>query len=710
MKKNETREELLLENEKLKDQLADAEETLRAIRSGEVDALVISAEKGDQVFTLKGAEHPFRVLIEEMSEGAAMLAADDSILYCNNGFAGMLKTPLEKLMGTAIEHYITPSNEALFWELLRQGREGRCSGEITLLAGDGSFVPTQLSFNTLQTDDVRLVYLIATDLTGQKQIQDELQRARDELEIRVEERTAELVKSEQRWATTLTSISDAVISTDVEGLITFMNAEAEALTGWTFAEASAKSVTEVFNIINGYTRMKADNPVCRVITEGRIIGLANHTILVRKDGTEVPIDDSGAPIRDGGGKTTGVVLVFRDITERKRAEEALRESEGRLQSILDNSSNVVFLKDLEGRYITVNRRFEELFRVTRQDVVGKSDYDIFPREHADRFRQHDLLAQEKGGPFEIEEFVPHDDGLHVYISSKFPIFNAEGKPYAVCGIATDITERKRAEEALRESEARFRSVLDNSQDVIYRLNVQTGRYEYISPSAETVVGFSPDELMALDHETSLSMIHPDDMPAMRAVLARTEDTGKGEVEYRQQTKNGDYRWISNRMSIIRDRAGRPLYRNGNIRDITERKRAEEALLESAAKYKLLTESILDTFTAIDHNLKFTYWNRAAEELVGISANEALGKTVIEVFGDNEITRRAFVYYRECVKTRQPIRYETGNVIRGRKYDLEVRLYPTNDGVSIIGRDITERKMAEKALLKSHDELELRQIV
>ena len=249
-------------------------------------------------------------------------------------------------------------------------------------------------------------------------------------------------------------------------------------------------------------------------------------------------------------------------------------------------------------------------------------------------------------------------------------------------------------------------MLDNSQDVIYRLNVQTGRYEYISPSAETVVGFSPDELMALDVETSLAMIHPDDLPAMRAVLARLEETGKGEMEYRQRTKNGDYRWISNHMSLVKDSAGRPLYRNGNIRDITERKRADEALLESAAKYKLLTESILDTFTAIDHNLKFTYWNRAAEELVGISANEALGKTVIEVFGDNEITRRAFGYYRECVKTRQPIRYETGNVIRGRKYDLEVRLYPTNDGVSIIGRDITERKMAEKALLKSHDELEL----
>ena len=114
MTKDKTQEELLLELEKIKGQLAEAEETLRAIRSGEVDALVVSGEKGDQVFTLKGAEQPYRILIEEMSEGAVMLADDNSILYCNKGFAGILKTPLEKLIGSGIDNYIAPSSESLF--------------------------------------------------------------------------------------------------------------------------------------------------------------------------------------------------------------------------------------------------------------------------------------------------------------------------------------------------------------------------------------------------------------------------------------------------------------------------------------------------------------------------------------------------------------------------------------------------------------------
>ncbi len=126
-------------------------------------------------------------------------------------------------------------------------------------------------------------------------------------------------RSEQRWATTLASIGDAVIATDVEGRIAFMNPVAEGTDRLDAREASMKPVTEVFNIVNEQTRSEVESPVAKVLREGTVVGLANHTILVKKDGTEVPIDDSGAPIRDADGKTMGVVLVFRDITERKRS-------------------------------------------------------------------------------------------------------------------------------------------------------------------------------------------------------------------------------------------------------------------------------------------------------------------------------------------------------------------------------------------------------
>jgi two-component system cell cycle sensor histidine kinase/response regulator CckA len=140
------------------------------------------------------------------------------------------------------------------------------------------------------------------------------------------------LKESERWlATTLSSIGDAVIATDERGLIGFMNPVAEALTGWKQEDARGKDLTEVFNIIDEKTRTLAESPATRAIREGVIIRLANHSILIAKDGREIPIDDSAAPIRDDKGEITGVVLTFRDITERKRAEEALRRAHDELE-------------------------------------------------------------------------------------------------------------------------------------------------------------------------------------------------------------------------------------------------------------------------------------------------------------------------------------------------------------------------------------------
>ena len=153
---------------------------------------------------------------------------------------------------------------------------------------------------------------------------DDMAEALVQREMAKDAAQAALRESEQRWVTTLASVGDAVIATDVEGRITFMNTVAEELTGWTLSKAAMKPVTAIFNIINEHTRKEIDNPVTKVLREGKIVSLANHKILLKKNRTEVPIDDSGAPIRDKDGTTRGVVLVFRDITERKKAEEQIQ--------------------------------------------------------------------------------------------------------------------------------------------------------------------------------------------------------------------------------------------------------------------------------------------------------------------------------------------------------------------------------------------------
>ncbi len=267
--------------------------------------------------------------------------------------------------------------------------------------------------------------------------------------------------------------------------------------------------------------------------------------------------------------------VLTDLTEQKRNEDIVA-SERLARSIIEQATEAILVCDDAGRII---RASDVAAMVCGFSPVQQSFEEVFDLRLTNGEPLSPVSIALQGNVLLKSEVSLHcSNGMQFQmLLNAGPLKSADGKIIGCAVTLTDITELKQAEESLRESEARFRSVLDNSRDVIYRLNAQTGRYEYISPSAETVVGISLDELMELDIEASHAMIHPDDLPAMQTMVARLEDTGCGELEYRQRAKNGDYHWISNRMSLIKDSAGLPLYRDGNIRDITERKLAEAAL-------------------------------------------------------------------------------------------------------------------------------------
>ena len=266
------------------------------------------------------------------------------------------------MIGSSIYRFIPSTDRSGFESAFQGGKQQDTTVDISLKREDQELIPVHLSFNMLHGQEMPVVCMVAMDLTEHKRLEEALRQLNADLEKRVQDRTAELMKvnetlreSEQRWATTLASIGDAVIATCEDGRIRFMNAVAEELTGWTLSEASQKPVKQVFKIINEQTRLEVEDPVAKVIETGMICGLANHTLLVRKDGTEVAIDDSGAPIRDETGKIMGVVLVFRDITERRRAEEALRESEERYRLIFETANEGIWVTDGERRTILVNQ-------------------------------------------------------------------------------------------------------------------------------------------------------------------------------------------------------------------------------------------------------------------------------------------------------------------------------------------------------------------
>lgn len=268
--------------------------------------------------------------------------------------------------------------------------------------------------------------------------------------MRRAERQTELRRETLRI--TLSSIGDAVIGADAEACITSLNPVAESLTGWTEAEAIGKPLDAVFRIVNEETRAKVENPARRALREGTIVGLANHTILIRKDGTELAIDDSAGPIRDGDGKIVGCVLIFRDITERRRLERELaqRHAAARiLASIVKFSQDAIVSKTLDGVIQSWNAGAERLFGYTPEEAIGKHISLIIPEDRAAEEEQ--IISQIRAGE-RVEHFDTvrvRKDGKSIHISlTVSPVINEKGEVVGASKIAREITDRKESEERI----------------------------------------------------------------------------------------------------------------------------------------------------------------------------------------------------------------------------------------------------------------------
>jgi PAS domain S-box-containing protein len=279
-----------------------------------------------------------------------------------------------------------------------------------------------------------------------------LQNARSILLAR--QQAEEALRKQSEWLRiALASIGDGVISTDPEGRVTFMNGVAESLTCWTQAEAMGRPLPDIFHIVNEATRQPVENPALRALREGTVVGLGNHTILIARDGTERPVDDSAAPMRDEGGSLLGAVLVFRDVTERRRAEE----DRALLAAIVESSEDAIVSKTLDGIIRSWNVGAARIFGYTAEEAVGQPITLIVPTEYIDE--EHSILERLRRGE-RVEHFETvrvTKDGRRLDISLTIsPLRGSAGRIVGASKVARDITERKRAESTLRESEARYR--------------------------------------------------------------------------------------------------------------------------------------------------------------------------------------------------------------------------------------------------------------
>ncbi len=262
-----------------------------------------------------------------------------------------------------------------------------------------------------------------------------------------------------------------------------------------------------------------------------------------------------------------------EIQERKLAEEALRESEERQRGLLNNTSSVIYIKDVDGRYLFVNRMYETLFHISDEAIQGKLDHDMFPSNMADAFRSADLKAIESDMPLEFEEIVPQDDGEHIYISVKFPLKDSSGTVYAVCGISTDITKRKQAEEELRHLRNYLSNIIDSMPSVLIGVDVD-GQVTLWNKTAEQITGIAA----AAAQDKRLSDVFPRMAAEMETIIAsiRKRET-KQDQKMPRQSQNG---------ICYEDVTIYPLIANGvagaiiRIDDVTDKVRMEEMMIQS----------------------------------------------------------------------------------------------------------------------------------
>ncbi|MBU4233819.1 MAG: PAS domain S-box protein, partial [Proteobacteria bacterium] len=422
-------------------------------------------------------------------------------------------------------------------------------------------------------------------------------------------------QAQEEFRTTLYSIGDAVITTDTEGRVKQMNPEAERLTGWLEAEARGRPNEEVFHILNEETRAPVENPVERVLREGQVVGLANHTLLIARDGAEHPIADSGAPIRDESGAVMGVVLVFRDQTEERAAQRALAEEAIRRRILVDQSRDGIVVLDQTGKVFEANQRYAEMLGYSAEEVRDLSIWDWDAQWTREELLEQLRLVDDAGDHFETRYRRKDGTFVDVEISANGAVLGERKLVFCVC---RDISQRKAAERALRKSEEKFRLVFEKAPLGIVHYD-QTSTITDCNEKFAEIIGAPKEKFIGFN------MIRQIIDEKMREAVAASL---KGEVGYYE----GDYLSVTaGKLTTVRA-IYQPIFSSDDVlsggvaifEDISERKLAEEALKRLHHHHQLILSSASEGILGLDLEGKHVFVNPAAAKMLGYEAEELIG--------------------------------------------------------------------------------------
>jgi PAS domain S-box-containing protein len=488
------------------------------------------------------------------------------------------------------------------------------------------------------------------------------------------------------------------IESDGAGCFLRVNHALRALTGYS---DSSLVGAELASIVESADENRSDRRYVPWMLAGELSTYEVETRIRHAGGQMLDVVLSASLVRDARDRPLYLIVQIHDVSARKEAERRLLESRERMQAIIDNTTAIIYLKDLDGRYLLVNSQFEGVFGVGRDAAAGKSDHELFPEELANLLRANDLRVLREQVPLELEEVVPHGEHARTYLSTKFPLLDASRTPYAVCGISTDITERKRAEEGLRASEAHFREIVNTTHEAFISID-SDGQITAWNPEAEATFGWRESE--ALGRSLTETIIPERYRGSHLSGLERFRRSGRGKLLNRRieiEALHRDGHEFPVELTITSVKVGGRYAFNAFLHDISARKQAELTLRRLAD----IIESSRDAIIATTTDGEITSWNPGAEQLYGYTSGEAIGRGLVTLVGPGNAAEDVETLA-QAIAGRRIADYETLQLRKdGSPVPVSVSVSPMHDstgtlvGASVIVRDQTERKRAEEALLE-----------
>jgi len=642
---------------------------------------------------LRESEEKYRTILETIEDGYFEVDITGNFTFFNDSLCRMLGYTKDELMGMNNRQYMDKETAEKVYQVFNQlytGGEHYKAFDWEIIRKDGTkrFHDSSVSLIRNAKGEGIGFRGISRDVTERKQVEEKLSETRQVL------------------VNIALGITDGILVVTKDFKIIWANEVSLRMAGCKMEELVGNYCYKATHHSESPCQPPHDIcPVREVINTGNPVTVT-HTHF-DKEGNKLFVEESAYPVKDEKGEIIQFVHLCRDVTERKRAEEMLGASEERYRTLFEGAAEGILVADIESKQFKyVNPATCRMLGYTAEELTRLSLADIHPKEALD-YVVSEFEAQARGEKTLSAE-IPclRKDGNVIYTSVLTAPVVIDGRKCNV-GFFTDITDRKRVEEALKKSEERFRLAAESSSDLIYEWDIKE-RVDWFGKIDE-LLGYAPNEFPRT-FEAWTNSVHPEDRDrVMAAVKNHLEKNEPYNIEYRVRKKDGTYNYWGVRGNAVRDEKGNPYRWVGAITDVTERKRAEDVLCESEERSRTLIETSPDAILLADTNTNFIMVNQMAVRLYGYqNMGEMIGKTFLDHIPPEE-RPRLFEHFKKTLQTGNSQTMEhTALKKDGSSFPAEVNASLLVDtqgrpkGTIAIVRDITERKRVEDVLRESEE--------